>query len=223
MWEVIKMVVIIPAYEPDERLVKLVQEIKLKTDYDVVIINDGSSLNKQLLFSKVEEYVEVMEHMHNLGKGRSIKTALKYIEDNYPDDIDIVVADADGKYKYDDIIKISKTIEINENSLVIENRQFTSNVIAKSKLGNIVKRCIFKCVSRVKLNDTQTRLRAFNSKMIPFLLKVPGDRNEYEMNVLLECAKQKINIIQVPVETIHIENNVSSYYRVIRDFASSPL
>ncbi|MFA9424439.1 MAG: GtrA family protein [Sedimentibacter sp.] len=213
------MVVIIPAYEPDERLIKLAQEIKLKTDYDIVIINDGSALNKQLLFSKLEEYAEVMEHKHNLGKGKSIKTALKYIEDNYPDDLGIVVADADGQHRYDDIIKVSRALETNENSLILGSRQFTGNVPAKSKFGNTVTRYIFKCASGVKLNDTQTGLRAFNSKIIPFLLKVPGDRYEYEMNVLLECAKQKINIIEVPIETIYIENNESSHFRVIRDSA----
>ncbi|MFA9422601.1 MAG: glycosyltransferase [Sedimentibacter sp.] len=217
------MVVIIPAYEPDESLIKLVQEIKFKTDYDVVIINDGSALNKQLLFSKVEEYAEVMEHTHNFGKGKSIKTALKYIEDKYTDDVGIVVLDATVKYKYEDIIRVSKTIEINEDSLVLGSKQFTNNVLAKSKFGNTVMKSIFKYVPRFKFKDRQTRLRAFNAKLIPFLLKVPGDRYEYEMNVLLECAKQKINIIKVPIDTIYVKNNEIPRFRGIRDFASSLL
>ena len=49
------------------------------------------------------------------------------------------------------------------------------------------------------------------------MLKTNGDRFEYEMNVLLDATREKIKIIEVPIETIYIENNKSSHYKVVRD------
>ena len=48
--------------------------------------------------------------------------------------------------------------------------------------------------------------------------EIPGERYEYEMNVLVTCAKNKIPIIEVPVQTIyHDKNNSCSHFRKIRD------
>ena len=35
------MIVIIPAYQPDEKLIKLVRQLKAETDYPIVIVDDG--------------------------------------------------------------------------------------------------------------------------------------------------------------------------------------
>lgn len=37
------MITVIPAYEPDEKMIKLVKELLAETDHTVVIVNDGSS------------------------------------------------------------------------------------------------------------------------------------------------------------------------------------
>lgn len=36
------MIVVIPAYEPDEKLLRLVDELKQQTDYKIIIVDDGS-------------------------------------------------------------------------------------------------------------------------------------------------------------------------------------
>ena len=35
------MIVVIPAYEPDEKLLRVVAELKRDTDYAIVVVNDG--------------------------------------------------------------------------------------------------------------------------------------------------------------------------------------
>jgi glycosyltransferase involved in cell wall biosynthesis len=40
--EKFRMIVIIPAYQPDEKLVGVVHALHEQTDYDIVIVNDGS-------------------------------------------------------------------------------------------------------------------------------------------------------------------------------------
>jgi putative flippase GtrA len=54
--------------------------------------------------------------------------------------------------------------------------------------------------------------------MIPGLLEVKGERYEYEMNVLLTCAKKGFHIAEVPIATIyHDDSNSCSHFRAVRD------
>ena len=50
------------------------------------------------------------------------------------------------------------------------------------------------------------------------MLSVDGKRYEYEMNVLVNCARRKIPIVEVPVQTIyHDRDNSCSHFWKIRD------
>ena len=54
------MIVVIPAYEPDEKLLRLVDELKQQTDYKIIIVDDGSkNAESKDVFSKLlEELIE---------------------------------------------------------------------------------------------------------------------------------------------------------------------
>lgn len=48
------MIVVIPAYEPDEKLLRLVDELKQQTDYKIIIVDDGSkNAESKDVFSKL--------------------------------------------------------------------------------------------------------------------------------------------------------------------------
>ena len=48
------MVILIPAYEPDERLIKLVKEIRKMTSYRIVVVDDGSGEKYTHIFNSVK-------------------------------------------------------------------------------------------------------------------------------------------------------------------------
>lgn len=208
-------VVIIPAYEPDEKLISLLQEIKIETNYDVLVINDGSSKEVSPIFLKARDYGEVIEHDVNKGKGEAIKSGLKYVQDNYKEKTKIVVIDCDGQHKVFDMMKVCEKIE--EHSLIIGCRKFNGKIPFRSRFGNTITRYVFRLAAGMFVSDTQTGLRGFGDDMIPFLLNIKGNRYEYEMNVLLECAKNKKQIIEIPIETIYLENNKSSHFNPTLD------
>lgn len=88
----------------------------------------------------------------------------------------------------------------------------------KSRIGNQLTRSIFRLVSGVSVSDTQTGLRAFSPDLIKKLLMVGGERYEYETNVLIEMAKAKIPIREVPIDTIyHDSSNSCSHFHVFKD------
>ena len=50
------------------------------------------------------------------------------------------------------------------------------------------------------------------------MLSVDGDRFEYEMNMLMECANRQVTISEVGIETVYINNNESSHFNPVKDF-----
>jgi glycosyltransferase involved in cell wall biosynthesis len=200
------MVVIIPAYQPDEKLYQLVLSLHAQTNYDIVIVNDGSDAAKQPLFESLEPYAKIMTHTTNRGKGAALKTALAYVYDQYPADEGVVTIDADGQHLPADIIRVSNAWEQAPEQLVLGSRAFTGNVPFKSRAGNAITRFVFALSTGMKVFDTQTGLRAFGVFRIPMMLEMKGDRYEYEINVLLYATRHRIPIQEVTIQTVYIEN-----------------
>ena len=211
------MVVIIPAYQPDEKLYRLVLELHEKTTFDLLIVNDGSDASKRHLFDSLEPYAKIIHHSANRGKGAALKTALTYIYDQYPADEGVVTIDADGQHLPDDIIRVCQAWEAAPEKLVLGSRQFTGDVPFKSRAGNAITRMVFAISTGIKIFDTQTGLRAFGAFRIPMMLEMKGDRYEYEINVLLYATRHRIPIEEVPIETVYIEDNKSSHFNAVRD------
>lgn len=209
--------IIIPAYDPDERLLQLLEEITIKLhNTHLIVVNDGSKEEKNDIFNRAHDYGIVLSHSKNYGKGRAIKTALSYIQLNETKDTIVAVADADGQHTVGDINKVVEAVGKGQN-LILGSREFEGDVPARSQFGNILTRGIFRLATKVSVKDTQTGLRAFSYSMIPYLKGIEGERYEYEMNVLLQCARDGINMIEIPIATIYLEENQTSHFRVIKD------
>lgn len=211
------MVVVIPAYEPDQKLIKLIDEIREKTPYAVVVVDDGSAQKAQPVFEALDGKATVIHHEKNKGKGAAIKTALAYIRDNIPDGEGVVTADADGQHLVKDIIRVCEDWREHPEALVLGSRRFTGKVPFKSRAGNAITRFVFHVSTGVKVFDTQTGLRAFSVKRIPMMLEMRGDRYEYEINVLLYSTRHRVPIREVTIDTVYIEDNASSHFHAVRD------
>ena len=206
---------VIPAYQPDFNLLTLIEKIHKKGDFSIIVIDDGSSPECKEIFAQAENYGTVLRHQVNQGKGQALKTAFAYIQSlNIPGTI--VTADADGQHKIWDILRTSNKANENPSTLVLGVRAFTGKVPLRSRFGNSLTRILFKIQTGVAVSDTQTGLRAFTTDLIPFMMEVEGQRYEYEMNMLLEASKQ-YPILEVPIETVYINDNQASHFRPIRD------
>lgn len=89
-----KIVILIPSYEPDKNLIKLIKNIK-NYNLDAVIINDGSSAYYKNIYDEISKYYKVLSYSDNHGKGYALKYGIKYIKDNYHDNYIIVTMDSD--------------------------------------------------------------------------------------------------------------------------------
>jgi glycosyltransferase involved in cell wall biosynthesis len=212
--------IIIPAYNPDRKLTTLVNEI-ISADFShVIIVNDGSKEECSHIFRELEDVdeCEVLHHSVNQGKGQALKTAFTYYNENYRDSIGLITIDSDGQHTIEDMKKVAAKLRESPTSLILGSRNFSEeNIPFRSRFGNNLTKVIVKFVSGMNVSDTQTGLRGIPTVFVEDLLKVKGERYEYEMNMLLECKKKSIKIEEVKIQTIYIEENKSSHFNPIKD------
>ena len=210
-------IALIPAYCPGANLISLVTELK-KEDMDVVIVNDGSDTSFDAIFEACKAEAPVLVQRPNQGKGAAMRYGMKWIYDHMSSDSVIVTVDADGQHSPADCLLCANTVQHHPEALVLGIRNFDGkDVPFKSHWGNKITAWIFQAFTKVRLKDTQTGLRAFHYSLIPTMLKVKGDRYEYEMNQLLEMVTDKIPFQEVLIRTIYEDNNSSSHVHVIRE------
>lgn len=211
------MTILIPAYEPNKRLIKLVYDLIDICDYSIVVVDDGSGEEYKYIFNTLSHLgCTVLAHEKNKGKGAALKTGFQYIKES-PETEGVVTADCDGQHLPKDIVKIAESIKEHSNSIVLGTRRFIGNVPLRSRFGNSLTRTVFSLASGAKVYDTQTGLRSFSINMLPWLCEIPGDRFEYEMNMLLEAALAGYSFYEIDIDTVYLEQNKSSHFRPLKD------
>lgn len=209
-------VVIIPAFDPDEKL-KSVIDGNLDLGHQVILVDDGSAPKYDQLFWELGEKCIVLHHQENLGKGETIKTALKYIKEELWQCEAIGIMDADGQYLPEDMAKLFKKAEHHPHALILGSRGIDDAVPWKSRMGNQITRQVFHLLTGTYVSDTQTGLRVFTSELLDFMLEIEGSRYEYETGVLTACARAHKEIVEVPVHTIyHDKDNSCSHFWKVR-------
>jgi len=212
------MNILIPAYKPNTRMIELVETL-LKEGYEVTVVDDGSGNEFNEMFSSLDSKVKVLTHEVNKGKGRAMKTGFAYILENYPDSKGVITVDADGQHLPEDIKKVKDKMLEKPGKIIIGSRHFKGEVPLRSRFGNEVTKFVFAVVSGLRLEDTQTGLRGVPYTLLKEMSSLDGERYEYEMNMLMHIAKKKIPLVEVPIETVYIEDNASSHFNTIKDSA----
>lgn len=214
--------VIIPALNPDERLIKLIQKLNNEKSLEIIIVvNDGSDHKHENIFNIISKFsmknLVILKHNKNRGKGAALKTGFKYIYDHFSYLDGIATMDSDGQHTVSALNSCIAKFVLNPNSLVIGVRHFTNKIPFRSQFGNIITSHLVKLVTRQNISDTQTGLRVIPMDYIVELINFPGDRFEFEFDMLLQAKKYNIQVLEQPIPTIYIDGNSSSHFRIIRD------
>ena len=214
------MIVLVPAYEPDERLVDLVRDL-LAADpaLHVLVVDDGSGPAFGAVFGAAADLgAVVVRHAVNRGKGRALKTGFHHAAAIWPGE-DVVCADSDGQHAPAARARGGRPGGRVATAMVLGSRRFTGPVPSRSKLGNGLTRRLFFLTTGIDLTDTQTGLRAYPAEMLGWLCEVEGERFEYELELLLRARDAGHAIVEVPISTIYLDDNASSHFRPVRDSA----
>ncbi|MBQ8287175.1 MAG: glycosyltransferase family 2 protein [Clostridia bacterium] len=211
----IDTVVLIPAYKPDHKLIETLQKLS-EARYTLLVVDDGSGTDYDSVFIEAARYARVVRYTPNRGKGSALKRGMRCVLRCFPNVSYLITADADGQHRPADIQKVCDRLH-EKGGFVIGSRAFVGEVPLRSRFGNTVTRGVYRLVSGVKVQDTQTGLRGFDRSLLDWLIKIPGERYEYEMNVLMTAARDGIAIDEVAIETVYENDNSSSHFRPLQD------
>lgn len=219
-----KVCIVIPAFEPDNRMIELLSDLDKNAIGPVVIVNDGSGKEYDVIFDKALSIIKksggtVITHKTNKGKGRALKTAFAYILDHYENITAVITADSDGQHTAECIKRVIDAVENNEQCLILGVRKFDLEGIPwKSRFGNTLTEKVFQYVAGIHVSDTQTGLRGIPKGYLKELISLKGERFEYEMRMLLDVAEKGISIVEVPIQTIYeSEDNHQTHFNPIKD------
>ncbi len=185
-------------------------------------MNDGSQAQYRSLYDRLEsEYgCLVLHHFQNKGKGAALKTGIRAALNNCPMLSGVVTADADGQHTPEDIVRLVSALPEHSGSLILAARGLSSgNVPLHNLLGNRITSLVFFFCTQIFCADTQTGLRAIPARLLNDCLSIPGDRYEYEMNMLCAFAGKGVPFVMLPIKTVYHDRNASSHFRPLRDSA----
>jgi len=193
-----KVLVIIPAYNEEATIGKVITEIKKNNnDLDILVVNDGSTDNT---FNEAcKQRVMVIDLPCNLGIGGAMQTGYMYaLKNNY--DVAVQV-DGDGQHNPADIDEIIKPVINNEVDMIIGSR-FINKTGYKStffrRSGMIYFTNLINLLTGKKIADTTSGFRAVNRKIIELFAKdYPLDYPEVE--VIVKLNKRGYKIKEIPV------------------------
>lgn len=196
--------VIIPTFEPTFDFVKLVEKFISLEITNIIIVDDGSGGAYKEIFEQAKSLgCVILRHAVNLGKGRALKTAFNYILNEFPDAIGVVTADSDGQHDPSDIKKCMHEFIRHPERLILGCRDFRDDKIPwKSQFGNEFTKKIIWFFCGIKVSDTQTGLRVIPKRFMQKLMNTPGERFEFETNMLLE-SKGEVDIYEVKISTLY--------------------
>ena len=213
--------IIIPALDPDDRMVTLVHDLYTEGYQNIILVDDGSEIANRKYFKVCKEQYscKIIRHVVNFGKGIALKSAFNHILKNCPNILGAVTVDCDGQHVLKDIDTCARLTYDNPDKLILGCRQFMDkNIPLRSRFGNRLTKQLIRLLCGINVSDTQTGLRGLSTPLIrEHFAGTKGERFEYEMNMLIEAKEYQIPIKEFPMETIYLENNESSHFNPFRD------
>lgn len=208
-------VVLIPAYEPDSQLIRVVEEL-FQYGFKIVVVNDGSGQNYNDIFEAISSKSDIVTLKMNSGKGAALKAGMLYIRDNLPECKHFITCDADGQHRPEDVVRVKEQLHLGKK-FVLTVRQRKGKIPLRSKVGNDMSRFVYALLTNRYLSDNQSGLRGFERSNLDWMINVEKNNYDYEMNVLYYAAKMGLKISTIPIDAIYIENNASSHFHPIGD------
>ena len=207
--------VVIPAYNPGDRLEPVLQGV-LQYTQRIIVVDDGTTDGGTDCVEGLG--VELIRIPENRGKGFALVDGYrKVLEDEAT--TCVVSLDADGQHAPDELPQLYRAFSERDADLVIGSRDFQSgHVPFRSRLGNVLTVSVSRMLLGKALPDTQSGYRLLSRRFLEAVLpQVPGGRYETEMELLARAIIGGFRVEPVSIQTLYETGNPSSHFQKFRD------
>jgi len=197
-----KIVAVIPAYNEEKNIGRVVSEVK-KYVNEVVVIDDGSS--DKTFFRAKEAGALVYSHFLNRGQGAALETGKK-IALSLGADV-IVTYDADGQFRAEEIIEMVQPILAGEADVVLGTRFLKSEVPLSKRIFLRGAVLLTRLTSGLNLSDTHNGFRAF-SRQAAEKIEIQHNRMAHASEILDKISKYKLRYKEIPVTLKYLPEHI---------------
>lgn len=185
--------VLVTTHEPGCVLLDIVEPLISAGTSPIIVVDDGSSAAREWLMERLalEPTVHLVRHSAHQGRGAALKTGMQYFLDHLRHYTGLVTVSGDGQYAAEDVLRIARALHRSPKLAIVAAREFSSAGAGRVKppVTGRVLRLLFRMFTGIAVSDVQTGLRALPTGLLPRLLRIPGNRFEYELATLLHIAR----------------------------------
>jgi len=199
--------VIIPAYNEEENVGKVLEDIRnLKIALDIVVINDGSRDKTEAVVREAGE--KVINLPYNLGYGAALQAGFKYaVSTGYEY---VVQFDADGQHDPKDILKIFHKLRTSDCDIVIGSRFLEKSSFrtgALKKIGISVFRFLIRMTTGAKITDPTSGLQGLSKRVFNYYAVMGNYPEDFpDADTLINMILLNYRVKEIPA---HIKNRNS--------------
>ena len=212
--------ILIPSFNEEKTILNVLNRISKTIDpsinYEVVIINDGSTDNTlELLEQNKNLYNQLITYERNYGKGNAVKKGLELSKGKY-----VFFQDADLEYDPIDINKFIKLINRFEPDLIIGSRlnysEYTMSHNILNKFGNKAITLLFNLFYNTTFTDIYSCYACFKKDLLNEKnLKTKGFEQHAE--IICKVIKKGNKFYEVPISyngRTHEEGKKIKFYHI---------
>ncbi|MEJ2250840.1 MAG: glycosyltransferase family 2 protein [Candidatus Lokiarchaeota archaeon] len=194
----IKVSVIIPVYNEEETIKRMIDNIPNHFKYEIIIVDDGSTDKSVERIKEIKRKgIKIIQHKKNRGYGAAIQTGLKYASGDI-----IVTIDSDGQHEPKEIPELIFPIIFKEADMVIGSRYLGScdyNVPIYTKMGEFVINLFLNLFYGQNVSNNQSGFRAFKKEDIKCLQGLRYTGMGFTTEFLLRASSNNLKLKEVPI------------------------
>ena len=200
-----KISVIIPCYNEEHTILKVIKSVHEslnRYEYEIILVDDGSTDNSKVLLdehSRSDEKVEVIYHDINSGKGASLRTGFNAAIGDV-----VIIQDADLEYDPSEYSKLFKPIQDGKADVVYGSR-FKSGDTTRvlyfwHKMGNLFLTGLSNMLTNLNLTDMETGYKVFRKEVLD-QITIEENRFGFEPEITAKISKirPRVRIYEVGI------------------------
>ncbi len=196
----ISFCVLIPAYNEQNHIGQLLDDVKKYAD-DILVVDDGSSDDTLAVVKKAG--VDYIEHKVNKGKGASLSDGYRYVIDKNYDYV--LVMDGDAQHSPDDIAGFIKTAEETSVDIILGNRmESTKDMPWLRFFTNRFMSWLISKIAGQPIYDSQCGFRLISIQVLKNV-EVESQNYDAESELLIKASRAGYKIASVGIKTIYGE------------------
>lgn len=190
-----KVSIIIPVYNEEKTIEKVIAEIKkVPIEKEIIVVDDGSSDRTKEILKNIED-IKTIFFDKNQGKGSAIRAGLKLATGDI-----VIIQDADLEYNPFDYLKLLKPFLKYGKNIAVYGSRFKGGgkFLFLSRLANLILNFFTNLLFGGKVSDMETCYKVLPRKMM-LSLNLKSKRFEIEPEITAKLLKKKIKIVEIPI------------------------